>query len=109
MNSSLMQVSYREAPRGAFGMPSSAEPAPPWQPWQWPLAEGEVRRIGAAPVARWLEVAAGRVWLTPTRSDDLAADHWLAAGERLVLPAGSAWLVEAWPSARVALHWAPPS
>ena len=83
------------------------EPAPT-NPWEWPLAEGEVRRIGPAPVTRWLDVAAGRVWLTPTRDDDLADDHWLGAGERLALPAGSAWVLEAWPAARVALHQAPP-
>lgn len=77
-------------------------------PWEWPLAPGEVRRIEPAPVARWIDVADGRVWLTPTRDDDLAVDHWLAAGERLALPAGSAWVLEAWPSARVALHQAPP-
>lgn len=77
-------------------------------PWEWPLAPGEVRRIAPAPVMRWIDVADGRVWLTPTRSDDRAADHWLAAGERLALPPGSAWLLEAWPSARVALHEAPP-
>ncbi|MFO1265872.1 MAG: DUF2917 domain-containing protein [Rubrivivax sp.] len=92
-------------------MPEShrqAEPRPAARPWEWPLAPGEVRRIEAAPVQRWLDVAAGRVWLTPTREDDLADDHWLAAGERLALPAGSAWVVEAWPSARVALHEAAP-
>lgn len=77
-------------------------------PWEWPLSPGEVRRIEPAPVPRWLDVAAGRVWLTPTRDDDRAVDHWLAAGERLALPAGSAWVLEAWPSARVALHQAPP-
>jgi hypothetical protein len=78
------------------------------QPWEWPLERGEVRRIEPAPVMRWLDVAAGRVWLTPTRRDDRAADHWLAGGERLALPAGSAWVLEAWPSARVALHLASP-
>ena len=89
-------------------MSESHRPAPATAPWEWPLKEGEVRRIAPAPVARWLDVAAGRVWLTPTRRDDLAVDHWLAAGERLPLPAGSAWVLEAWPSARVALHQAPP-
>jgi hypothetical protein len=77
-------------------------------PWEWPLGRGEVRRIEAAPVARWIDVAAGRVWLTPTRDDDRAVDHWLAEGERLALPAGSTWLLEAWPTARVAVHEAPP-
>lgn len=77
-------------------------------PWDWPLAPGEVRRIEPAPLPRWLDVADGRVWLTPTRDDDRAADHWLAAGDRLALPAGSAWVLEAWPSARVALHQAAP-
>lgn len=83
------------------------EPAP-GRPWEWPLATGQVLRIDAAPTTRWLDVAAGRVWLTPTRDDDLADDHWLDAGDRLALPAGSAWVLEAWPSARVALHQAAP-
>ena len=61
------------------------------QPWEWPLRTGEVRRIEPAPVMRWLDVSAGRV------------------GDRLALPAGSAWVLEAWPSARVALHLAPPA
>ena len=90
-------------------MQQSHRPAQPSQPWEWPLRSGEVRRIEPAPVTRWLDVADGRVWLTPTRDDDLAADHWLAAGERLALPPGSAWVLEAWPSARVALHLAPPA
>ncbi len=77
-------------------------------PWEWPLSPGEVLRIEPARELRWLDVAAGRVWLTPTRDDDRAVDHWLAAGEGLALPAGSAWVLEAWPSARVALHQAPP-
>ena len=79
------------------------------RPWEWPLLAGDVRRIEPAPVTRWLDVAQGRVWLTPTRDDDLAADHWLAAGDRLALPPGSAWVLEAWPTARVALHLAPPA
>jgi len=78
------------------------------RPWEWPLAPGEVRRIEASAVTRWLDVSAGRVWLTPTRDDDLAQDHWLGRGDRLALPAGSAWVLEAWPSARVALHQAAP-
>ncbi len=78
------------------------------RPWEWPLGAGVARRIEPASVTRWLDVTQGRVWLTPTRSDDLAADHWLAAGERLALPPGSAWVLEAWPTARVALHLAPP-
>jgi hypothetical protein len=83
-------------------------------PWAWHLAAGAVRRIEASGCARWLVVSEGRVWLT--RSDPQAGgapageiappgadlpralpqDHWLAAGEQLLLPAGSAWLIEAW-------------
>lgn len=106
MSPSFMHESHRDAIRVPSPPPSPAEPT---RPWEWPLAEGQAHRIDAAPVARWLDVATGRVWLTPTRSDDRAGDHWLAAGERLALPAGSAWVVEAWPAARVALHWVPPS
>lgn len=87
-------------------MPDSHQARAAAAPWEWPLSDGEVLRIEPAPVPRWLDVAAGRVWLTPTRDDDRAVDHWLAAGERLALPPGSAWVLEAWPSARVALHQA---
>ncbi|MCL4696812.1 MAG: DUF2917 domain-containing protein, partial [Burkholderiaceae bacterium] len=96
----IMSTAFMHEPHGGRSLA---------RPWEWPLAPGEVRRIGPAPVPRWIDVAAGRVWLTPTRRDDLAADHWLAEGERLALPPGSEWLLEAWPSARVAVHEAPPA
>jgi Protein of unknown function (DUF2917) len=94
MDTQLMRGAHRDRPTST--------------PWEWPLGAGEVMRIEPAPVPRWIDVADGRVWLTPTRADDRAVDHWLAAGERLALPAGSAWVLEAWPSARVALHQAAP-
>jgi hypothetical protein len=101
------------APTGPARDAAAAEPTalpwPPWPPWEWPLQRGQAQRIRPAPVPRWLHVASGRVWLTPTRDDDLAADHWLDAGEGLPLPPGSAWVLEAWPAARVALHQATPA
>lgn len=87
----------------------------------WNLASGEVGRIGPSPCARWLVVERGRVWLTASgelaRTDgyrgaeplpvDLPQaampDHWLAAGEQMLLPAGSEWVIEAGGDARLAM------
>ena len=78
-------------------------------PWGWSLAAGDVRRVPALPVDRWLTVQAGRLWVT---RDDAASgeaeDIWLEAGQELHLPPGSAWLVEAWPHAQARLIEAPP-
>jgi Protein of unknown function (DUF2917) len=79
-------------------------------PWAWPVAG--VMPLPAAAQRRWLAVQEGRVWLTRSRRDatepDMADDIWLEAGQRHALPAGSAWVIEAWPQAQVALLQAPP-
>ena len=71
------------------------------RPWLWQLPPQQVRRLAAAPHARWLAVECGRVWLTATRRDLNGADDlWLSAGERQLLPAGTEWVAEGWPEAR---------
>lgn len=77
-------------------------------PWSWPLAPRQVRTLPAAAVARWLRVDDGCVWVTQQRSDAPAEDIWLQSGESLALPAGTAWIVEAWPQARLSLLQAMP-
>lgn len=77
-------------------------------PWSWPLAARAVTTLDAASSARWLRVDEGCVWVTAQRSDAQAEDIWLSAGDSLALPAGSAWVVEAWPRARLSLLQAPP-
>jgi hypothetical protein len=74
---------------------------------------------------RVLQLVAGQLWLTNTRRDmapdrprvgagliDTASadaaerdpsDIWLAAGDSLHLPAGSHWVLQAWPEARMNL------
>jgi hypothetical protein len=75
------------------------------RPWEWQLAPGRLARLEPMPVARWLELHEGSLWLTRTvRRGDPPADVWLAAGERVLLPAGSQWLAEAGAAARVATH-----
>ncbi len=81
-------------------------------PWQWRLGARSAQRLAAAPVARWLAVEEGRVWLTrsPSRgpsSLEPPEDVWLAAGERLPLPPGTDWVAEGWPEARVVVLEAP--
>ncbi len=76
-------------------------------PWEWALDGAAATRLDATAAARWLLVTAGRVWLTRSGAGPAGADVWLAAGERHLLPAGSAWVVEGWPEARVALLQAP--
>lgn len=71
-------------------------------PWQWRLAPRQARRLPAAAHTRWLAVEAGRVWLTRSEQRlEPGQDHWLVAGERLPLPAGSEWVAEGWPEASV--------
>lgn len=77
------------------------------QPWEWQLAAGQATTLQAAPLARWLVVTAGRVWLTQSGAGPAAPDLWLEAGERHRLPAGSEWVAEGWPAARVELLEAP--
>jgi hypothetical protein len=75
-------------------------------PWLWPVADA--RRLPAAPMARWLVVSEGCVWLTRSRREaGLSEDIWLDAGQSQWLPAGSAWVIEAWPQAQVEVLQAP--
>lgn len=76
-------------------------------PWEWHVAPGQATRIAAEGRARWLAVTAGRVWLTQTGTGAAGPDIWLEAGARHRLPAGSEWVVEGWPQARVELLEAP--
>ncbi len=71
-------------------------------PWLWALDAHQAQRLRAAPAARWLAVEEGRVWLTRSqRALEPGEDVWLSAGQRLPLPAGSEWVVEGWPAAKV--------
>ena len=72
-------------------------------PWTWPLETHEAATLTAAPVARWLRVDVGSVWVTAAATKGQAEDIWLAPGESLALPAGSTWVVEGWPKARLSL------
>lgn len=76
-------------------------------PWEWALEARAATRLPAALLPRWLLVTTGRVWLTRSGAGLEGGDVWLEAGERHALPAGSEWVVEGWPEARVALLEAP--
>ena len=70
-------------------------------PWTWQLEAGQALTLAAAGTARWLRVDHGCLWLTATRPEGGAQveDIWLGAGQSLPLPAGTAWVLQAWPSA----------
>ncbi len=78
-------------------------------PWEWALAPHAATRLPAAELTRWIEVGDGEVWLTGGRPDRQAADVWLQAGQRHVLPAGTEWVLEGWPQAHVRVLEAPAS
>jgi hypothetical protein len=71
--------------------------------WEWPLAGARAERIAPARQPRWLSVTQGRVWLTRTGGGPQGEDLWLEAGERVRLAAGTDWVIEGWPAARVSL------
>ena len=74
--------------------------------WQLPHHDAVTLAAHAGPRALW--VHEGRVWLT-RRCDACSPDDvWLKAGQSHTLPAGSEWVVEAWPHARVTLVQAAP-
>lgn len=77
------------------------------KPWEWPLARATATRLRATPKPRWLLVTAGRVWLTQSGSGPEGADVWLGTGAGQLLPAGSEWVAEGWPEARIELLEAP--
>lgn len=77
-------------------------------PWQWQLSARQVQRLRPAPALRWLAVEEGRVWLTRSqRALEPGEDVWLSAGQRVPLPAGSEWVAEAWPEARLVVLESP--
>lgn len=75
------------------------------EPWLWSLEAGAATTLAEQTQPRWLVVNQGRVWVT--RRDSPAGvgadDIWLQAGQSLSLPAGTAWVIEAWPQARLSL------
>ena len=81
-------------------------------PWAWALHSHAATTLAAAPALRWLRVDAGCVWVTAREAacngSGAAADIWLHAGQSLALPAGSQWVLEAWPQARLSLLMAAP-
>jgi hypothetical protein len=73
-------------------------------PWDWRLVGQQAQTLPADPAHRWLRVEEGCLWLTRRdshgqREDDL----WLSAGQSAALPAGSEWVLQAWPQARLTL------
>ncbi len=78
-------------------------------PWAWALDEHQAATLPAASGQRWLRVEEGCVWLTAHRGAHPARDIWLCAGQSLPLPAGTAWVMEAWPRARMSLLVAAPT
>ncbi len=77
-------------------------------PWLWSLPAAAARRLQRSSSNRWLAVQDGRVWLTRSgRELQTGEDIWLSAGQHLLLPAGSEWVIEGWPQARVTMLQAP--
>jgi Protein of unknown function (DUF2917) len=74
---------------------------------EWTVAPGTATRLAASPLPRWLAVSAGRAWLTRTGAGPEGDDVWLSDGQRHALPAGSEWVLEASPQARLMLLQAP--
>ena len=92
------------APATMTNLHEQGQPAP----WQWRLSSRCVRTLRAAPALRWLAVEEGRVWLTRSQQAlEAGEDLWLSAGQRMPLPAGSEWVAEGWPDARVVVLEAP--
>ena len=72
-------------------------------PWMWQLQPQQATTLAAEAMPRWLQVESGCVWLTRANGIAQADDIWLAAGESVALPAGSEWVLEGWPQARLSL------
>lgn len=77
-------------------------------PWAWHLVAGEAASLAASATPRWLRVEEGSLWVTARDAGPAGQDLWLCAGDSLSLPAGSAWVLQAWPQARVAVMWVAP-
>jgi hypothetical protein len=78
-------------------------------PFVWPLAPRKAVTLTADGAPRALWVHEGRVWLTRQCPTGMPDDIWLDAGQSHTLPAGTEWVVEAWPQARVSLVQAAPA
>lgn len=76
--------------------------------WEWHLGRCAATTLVAAPMLRWLQVNAGRVWLTGGAPGTQAQDIWLQAGERHALPPGTQWVLEGEPRAAFSLLQPPP-
>jgi hypothetical protein len=70
-------------------------------PWALPLPRRGAVTLRAVRRTRWLLVTCGRVWASGGPPRRMAQDHWLAAGERIEVPAGTTWVVGAEPAAEV--------
>lgn len=78
------------------------------EPWAWTLDDRRASTLAAAPVTRWLRVEDGCLWVTARDGDASAPDIWLGRGQSVELPAGTAWVLQAWPQARASLLEAAP-
>ncbi len=61
-------------------------------------SDGRAFALAGADHERRLKVVEGRAWITRTQrhaGGPVPEDLWLAAGEQLTLPPGSAWVVQA--------------
>lgn len=76
--------------------------------WEWRVEQRAATTLPAAPMLRWLQVNAGRVWLTGGAPGKQAQDIWLQAGERHALPPGTQWVLEGEPRAAISLLQPPP-
>ena len=72
-------------------------------PFVWPLVPQQAVTLVAQGHARLLCVHEGRVWLTRQCATGTPQDVWLVVGQSHMLPAGTEWVVEAWPQARVSV------
>lgn len=77
-------------------------------PWLWHLAESQAATLMPQTVPRWLHVEEGCVWVTAQNAGPHEPDLWLGAGDSLELPAGSTWVLQAWPQAQMSVL-APPA
>ena len=79
------------------------------QPWAFRLDGRQAVTLLAEAAPRWLRVDCGRVWITAREGGSDNPDIWLDAGQSLAVPAGSAWVLEAWPDAQLSLLQAAPA
>ena len=72
-------------------------------PWRWQLADSQAATLVPQTAPRWLHVDDGCVWVTAQDAGPHAPDLWLGAGDSLELPAGSTWVLQAWPQAQMSV------